>query len=225
MSISTALDGAQPDEALYFTPPAQLHKIDLTEDPEQRFRRTAEEATAILGESASQAEREHIAVLQEHMLASLVDEGAIYVAQALARSEVHTDQLCTAQFTIIVRDIAIPDDQPLSVVANGLKEPGEPRELATVSYPAGEAIIMGEELEIRPSVAASGEPNPTPYRMRQAQVLFPFPDRQRMAIVGVNSTHFDDWDHFVRMLNDIASSLSFTPPSNAGVSARLDALG
>lgn len=217
------LDEAAQGLPIYFTAPAQLHRIDLSEKPEQRYLRTYEGAKQLLGE-VDDADCHHIATLQELMLGRLIDAGVVYCAQAFAHSEVDTHKLCTAQFTIIVRELSLPHGQSLSLLANGLRDPGDPREVATVQYPAGEAVVIGEELEVKPSITASGQPNTKSYRMRQAQIIMPLPARQRVAIIGTSSTDLEDWEHFVRMLNEIAHSVSFRKKDANNVSARLDAL-
>lgn len=222
MTIATVLDNSASGDALYFDAPVQLQKVDLTESAETLYQRTYENVAAMVGEE-NHAEREHIAMLQQSMLARLVEAGAVYVAHAVARSEANPDRLCTAQYTVLIRDVEVPES--LSILANGMKERGEPRETAVVEYPAGEAVVVGEELEIRPEMTAGGRPNTESYRMRQAQVLLPFPNRRRLAVIGVSSSNLEDWDNFVRMLDDIANSASFKPPASTGVAARLDALG
>lgn len=220
MSIMEALDG-NADDSIYFSIPSHFNRVDLTEPPEARIRRTYEDVQAVLGNPDSD-QCSHIATLLEMMISRLVDYGAVYVAQGFAQSEANPGTLCTAQFTIFVKEAELETDQPLSLLASGLRDPGSPRQAAVVEYPAGAAVVVGEELEVSPSVTAAGRPTMERYRMRQAQVLLPFPNRRRVAVLSLTSTHLDDWHHFVRILNDIACSFSFTPRNDNSVVGRLE---
>lgn len=185
------------------------------------MQRTYQEAYALLPE-ADPTEHLNLVLLQEIMLAQLINEGAVYAAHCLARSEADPERLCTAEFSILIKEVELPPEQPLATIANGLREPGEPRAVATVTYPAGEAIVTGEELAVQPPMLPSGRPSTTTHRMRQARVLLPLPDRQLLAILGITSTDLADWPHFVRILNDIAHSVSFTEPATGTLTAALD---
>lgn len=221
MSISNVLDGSPRGVPMRFTPPAQLQKINLDEAPELRLQRTYREAARVLPD-ADPGELAHLALMQEVSVARLMSEGAVYAAHCVARSEAEPTVLCTAEYAIVIKESDLPATQPLAKIANGLKEPGEPRATAVVAYPAGEAVVVGEEVSITPSALPSGRPNGESYSMRQAQVIMPLPDRQRLAIMSVSSTHLRDWPHFVRMLNDIAHSVRFSASDSSGINNRLN---
>lgn len=220
MSISDTLDGGPRGVPMRFTPPAQLAKIDLDESPELRMQRTYQQAATVLP-NADPGELAHLALMQEVTVARLISEGAVYAAHCVARSEAEPATLCTAEFAILIQETDLPAAQPLATIANGLKEPGEPRATAFVQYPAGEALVVGEEVSITPSVLPSGRPNTRSYSMRLAQVIMPLPGRQRLATMSVSSYHLHDWPHFVRMLNDIAHSVRFSESDGTAISDRL----
>jgi hypothetical protein len=211
MSITDALDAGRTRVPLRFTVPEQLREIFFDEPAETRIERTYRELrTSLRGLTSEQAL--HLVYTQEQMLAKLWDEGAVYVGQCCARSDAEPTTLTTAQFTILVKKAELQAERPLAAVAGGLKKPGEPRELIFVDYPAGEALVVGEELTVRTPFTPLGRPTPTTHRLRQAQVILPFPDKRRLAIIGVSSEDLEDWRSYVEILDGIARSVSFTEP-------------
>lgn len=84
--------------------------------------------------------------------------------------------------------------------------------------------MVGEEVEVRLPVSITGKSIDSSHRVRQAQVIFPFPDGKRIAILGVSSESVEDWEHFVAILNGIASSFSFVDPSKRTIGDRLAGL-
>jgi hypothetical protein len=218
--ITDTLDAANTRVPLRFTVPEQLREFSFDEPAEYRIERTYRELrAAIRGLTEEQAL--HLVATQEQMLAKLWEEGAVYVAQCVARSDADPATLTTAQFTILVKDADLQAKRPLSAVAGALKKPGEPREMLFVDYPAGEALVVGEELTVRMPFAPLGRPVPTAHRLRQAQVILPFPDKRRLAIIGVSSEGLEDWRNYVEILDGIVRSVSFTEPSASLISERM----
>jgi hypothetical protein len=209
---------------LYFTVPDHLQEIRLDEDPERRIKRTYEHLRMNL-RGATEEQCLYIIYHQETMVAELLGQGAVYLALCLARSESDPATLSTAQFTILVKDADLQAERPLAAVAGGLKTAGQPREIIFSQFPAGEALIVGEELTVRRPVTVTGQPVAHTHRVRQAQIILPFPDKQRLAIVGVTSESLGDWPYYVETLNAITHSISFTRPSKAGIASRLAGLG
>lgn len=200
----------------YFSVPGHFSEIPLTEDPETRVRSTFQRV-------ATDAERVHVTFLQEYLQAKLLAEGAVFAALCLCRSEADPRKLSTALFAIFVKDVKLSGERPLAAVAGGLKNPGQPREAVFARFPAGEGLVVGEELNVTIPVDLRGRPRPTTHTIRQAEVLIPFPDRQRLAVLSVTSESLDDWIHYAGMLNDIAHSVRFTKPGTS-IADRLGAL-
>lgn len=218
--ITNILDPDNARVPLRFTVPEQLREISFEEPAEYRIERTYRELCAALrGLTAQQAL--HLVHTQEQMLAKLWDEGAVYVGQCVARSDAEPDSLSTAQFTILVKDAELQAERPLAAVAGGLKKPGEPRETIFVDYPAGQALVVGEELTVQTPFTPLGRPVSTEHRVRQAQVILPFPDRRRLAIIGASSESLEDWQSYVEILDGIARSVSFTEPSASSIADRM----
>lgn len=207
---------------LYFTVPGQFVELPLTEDPEERVRRTYERVSASMP-GATDAQRVHLTFMQEYLLAKLASEGAVYAALCLCRSEANPTKLSAAQFAIFVKTVEFSGERPLAAVAGGLKNPGQPRETAFVQFPAGEGLVVGEELMVTLPVTLAGRPQPSTHTMRQAEVMIPFPDMRRLAVLSMSSEFLEDWVYYAGMLNDIARSVSFTE-RDTSIAGRLSGL-
>lgn len=223
MNIANELSEGGTNVPLRFTVPEQLHEVDLNENQLQRVQRTFEKLTASL-RGAKQTEILAMVHAQEAMLAKLVQEGAVYVAQCIARSESNPARLCVAQFSILVKEAFLRGPRPLATLASGLRTPGEPREIIFVHFPAGEGLVIGEELVVQPPADATGRHSSRTHQVRQAQIILAFPDQRRLAILGVSSESLEDWHHLTGVLNNIALSVSFAEQSENTIAARLNVL-
>lgn len=209
----TTLDPAATPEAkipFRFTVPEQLHEVDLAEAPDARMRRALEQwPSALRGLTPQQAV--HLALTQEMSLAKFREEGAVYVGQVFARSDHDPSRLTTGQLAIMVKPAALEAEQPLAAIAGGLTVRGEPREIGYADFPAGEALVIGEEVTVRVPFTPLGRPTPVTHRTRQAQIIFAFPDKRRLAILSVSTEDLADWQAYLAILNGVAQSVSFTP--------------
>lgn len=145
---------------LRFSFPGQFTELPLDEDPETRVRRTYAAVSAKMPD-ATDSERLYRVFLQEFMLSKLLQEGAVWSALCVGRSEAEPATLSTAQFAIFVKDVKLSGDTPLAAVADGLKEPGKPLETSFVQFPAGEGLVVGEELRVDLPVTLAGTENET----------------------------------------------------------------
>jgi hypothetical protein len=203
-----------------FTVPEQLFEIALGEDPEVRVKRAFRNASAIM-RGATEEQCVHVAATQEMMISQLMSEGAVYVGQLVARSDVDPTKLASAQFAVLVKPAEVAAERPLAAVADGLRQPGMRREVAFAEYPAGEALVVGEEVRVNLPTTLTGAAVPNSHIVRQAQIIFPFPDRRRLAILTVSSEDLADWDDFVVILAGIARSVSFRQPGELSITDRL----
>ncbi|MEV4649085.1 hypothetical protein [Saccharopolyspora sp. NPDC049357] len=212
----TAETGTANTLPLWFKIPEQLHEVDLYGSPASRIQRSYENVSVLM-EGADVAEQIHVVYLQEQMLSQLLANGAVFVGHCLARSEADPAKLTAAQFSILVQPANLSARRPLHALAGALKQPGMRREVGFADYPAGEALVVGEEVEVTLPTTLTGKPVENTHRVRQVQIVLPFPGNQRLAIVGVSSETLADWKHFVTMLDGIARSISFTDPAEPSI--------
>jgi hypothetical protein len=223
MHIAKELSGAATGVPLRFTVPREFHEINLDEDQQQRVQRTVGTLTTNF-RGLKPTEALAMVYAQEMMLRGLVEQGAVYVAQCVARSEVDATRLCVGQFFILVQKADLHGPRPLATIASGLRTPGDPREIAFVNYPAGEGLAIGEELVVQPSATVTGQSSSRTHRLRQAQIVLASPDRRRLAILGVSSESIDDWPHLAQILDNIAHSVSFSAEAENLIASRLNTL-
>ncbi|RZQ62748.1 hypothetical protein [Amycolatopsis suaedae] len=210
MYTTDALAGEPTSLPLWFTVPNQFTEIDLTEPIGQRMRRINEQAGVLPGTDVSQ--RANAVFAQEALLGQLARAGAVYAAHCIARSEHEPHRIVTGLFTVLVQEPPGLSEQSMATIARGLHEPGEPSETLLLDYPAGQAIVHGEQRLVTFNGGTQS--------MRQAQVIFRLPDLQRLAIFSMSTSDIDDWEDFAGILDGIARSVSFTPPSDPNSALR-----
>jgi ribosomal protein L18 len=220
MNVSAKLGAEDLAQPLRFTVPEELHEIDLTEDAETRVQRAYANATAIM-RGATEMQRLSVVFNREMMIAQLVSEGAVYAGQLIARSDADATKLATAQFAILVKEADLDAADPLAAVAGGLKEPGKAREVGFAQYPAGAALVVGEEVKVTMPVTVTGEPVASTSLVRQAQIVFPCPDRRHIVILTVSSDSLADWRAYVDILDGMARSVSFRASKTSPIADRL----
>ncbi|MEY7970458.1 hypothetical protein AB8O38_00500 [Saccharomonospora xinjiangensis] len=217
--LSEVLDGDRARVPLRFRVPEEFQEIALEEPSEVRATRTFMSFQRTLRLTQQQAL--HLAFSQEYLLARLRDEGAVYVGQCVARSEADPTALTSAQYTILVKKADLDADDVLDLLAGGLRTPSQPREVLLAEYSAGKALVVGEELVVTSPHGPLGELRLTTHRVRQAQVILPFPDRRRLAVIGVSTENLADWKAYVEILDGIAQSVSFTEPPARSIARAL----
>lgn len=218
MGVVLGPDAASELSPINFAVPEQFYEVDLDERPEQRAHRQYELLSRTF-RGIEPAQCIHMTLAQEMAIAHLIRNGAVYVASCFARSEADPTQAVTAQFSVLVKETDLNGERPLLNIANGLKEPGEPREVILNEFPAGEALVIGDEVLLRqPSISAGIIQT---RRIRQAQVIFALPGQRAIAMFSMSTESVADWDHFVEVLNTIAHSVSFKARQNSAIADRL----
>lgn len=220
MSQDTALD--RKPVPLRFTVPDHFTVLPLDAEPEDRVRSTYQRALRTMP-AVADSERVQMVFMQELLLAKLIEEGAVYAALCVCRSEAQPATLSTAQFAIFVKHVDMNGERPLAAVAGGLRNPGDPRETAFVQFPAGEGLVVGDEVKVTVPITPAGRRESTTTVVRQAQIMLPFPDKRKLAVLSMSTASREDWLPYSRILNDIAHSVSFTE-MNTSISDRLSGL-
>lgn len=208
MSISDFLQPTEKEIPLWLNVPPEFQEIDLDEPADSRIDRIARETQKLPGCNPSW--QAHAVLSQESLVSSLRQTGAIYAANFVASSELVPTRLVSALFTVVVREPYGLADQSLTEIARGLQENGSHSETLLVDYPAGPAIAQGEHHLVRW--------NGQSLQIRQSTIIFQFPGRRRLAMIGISSSDLDDWDDFVGVLDGIARTVSFTRPSTGSSS-------
>lgn len=220
--VAPQQNGTQlPNIPIRFSVPEQFQEVSLEEMPEQRAQRQYDALVRTFSDLGS-TQCIRLVLAQEMGLSYLIESGAIYAATCLARSEAEPSMGVTAFFTVIVKEAELHGDRPLVDIAKGLRTPGEPREIIFNHFPAGEALVVGEEVVVTQPVSVLGESRQERHRLRQAQVIFALPGNEAVAILTMASPGLYDWTHFVATLNGISHSISFGNSRESAVTLRLD---
>ncbi|MBB4689079.1 hypothetical protein [Amycolatopsis jiangsuensis] len=123
----------------------------------------------------------------------LARAGVVRRGTCFARSAADPESLATAGFAVLVQEAGASGDGALDSLAEALAAQCDTRRITVEEFPAGEALLVEEPIE----------------RGRQAQVIFAFPDGQRIVLLGVTGRDDADWPDFRRLLKNVASSVSF----------------
>lgn len=213
MTISDTLTGEYATLPLWFSVPKSFVAIDSSEAVDDRATKLIRQSSTL--PNIDPRQQLNLVFAQEKLHSQLSEAGAVYAAHCVARSE-YASRIVTALFAVIVQEVPGLADQSMNVIARALTNPGQPTEVLLLDFPAGQAVVRGEQLHV--------EWNGHSHSMRQAQIMFRLPDKMRLAILSMSSSHLEDWEHFTGILNEIAKSVSFTEPTTATskISATLD---
>lgn len=223
MATASAMHETYDTAPFTFAVPEHFNEVPLDETPEQRALRQYESLSRTF-RGLDPARCLHMVLGQEMALAHMIREGAVYLATCLARSGSNPARAVTAQFSVLVKEAELHSGRSLREIARALKDPAQPREVILNEFPAGEALVVGEEVLVRQPITVLGQNSPQEHRLRQAHVIFILPKRGCTITLTMASQNIDDWEHFVTILNRIAHSVSFTSSERSNILNRLDGL-
>lgn len=196
---------------LWFVLPEQMYPIALDEGSRERATRSYEHLMRTIP-GLTPAQCLNLVTAQQNALATLLHEGAVYLATCVANSDARPGTLVTAQFGILLRTVAGLGDRPLKGIARRLAAQPKRRDIRFTTLPAGEALIVDEAVEDT-EFDADLEDLPVAGSARCVQVILPFRDRSRIASLMLSSTNLADWAGCVDLLLTIARSVTFTDPT------------
>lgn len=220
MSIESALASDEENIPLRFTVPEQFHELDLTESPESRMDRTFVRFRSTLP-GITDEQCMHLVANQETALDDLIGHGAVYAAVLAARSDANPQQLSFAQFSILVKTMELPGRRPAATLVGGLKAEG--RQVSLVEFPAGQAVVVGEETTVSRPITVTGQQVEHAHRVRQAQVIFCRQGHSKLVTLNLSTESLGDWDTYATLLNGIARSVSFREQTENSIMDRLTA--
>ncbi|MGH3466230.1 MAG: hypothetical protein ACRDQF_00675 [Thermocrispum sp.] len=222
LSLTSGTSG-RTEVPLRFRVPEEFQELDLTEPSAMRLNRTFNRIRSATHQFTD-TEVLQIAMNQEFMAMRLVEEGAVYSGTCVARTEDVSPRLVVAILNVLVKEVELDADEPLSAVASGLKRPGDPRDVGFVDLPAGKALMVAEKVSVEFPATTTGVKTKTRRKVRQLQATIPFPDKNRIAIFSLSSESENGWEEFLTIFGCVLRSVSFQPPGVASIAARLNAL-
>ena len=167
-----------------------------------------------------------VASAQEQLTAAMLDHGVRYAATVLARSESDPTRLTTAFFTVAEQRVELTGTRPLEELVERLAEPDLRREMDFFDLPAGRALAVVEDREVRPGGTLSGAVDESVHLVRQLQLFLPFPDREGLAVFALATECLADWPEYVDIMGAIAKTVRVADDRPAvGQTGILDAMG
>lgn len=223
MTQLAADQSTPPTTALSFRVPAEFVELDLSENPSARLARTFGALSQKLTDLSS-AELLTIAMRQEFMVMRLEEEGGVYSGTCAARTEEPTPRLAVAQLTTLVKDLDLTEGVTLQALASGLRTPGDPRDVGLVDLPAGQALMVAEQVVVEFPSDLTGNAGKTTSVVRQVQTTIPFPGERKAAIFSLSSESASGWNEFLRIFGMILQTVTFDTPGKQSISSRLNPL-
>ncbi|MGH3622489.1 MAG: hypothetical protein ACRDQ5_11965 [Sciscionella sp.] len=205
-----------------FRLPQGFHELDLAERPEPRAERLLDSLRQNLP-GITDEQLIHAIIGNQYAVERLVDEGTIYAANFIGRSDHDPTAASTAQFTLMVRPTGSTAREPLEVIAEGLrKEPGKSRAIDFVDLPIRRCLVVTEEDSVSSPVNIAGAPTERPAVVRQIQVSFPLPEPSNLAVFTLSTQYLRDWDEYVKMMAEICKTISWRDATHGRIGSVLN---
>ncbi|GAA1238752.1 hypothetical protein GCM10009676_24170 [Prauserella halophila] len=206
MTVVTDTPNSQRRFPLVFALPAQFRPVDLSADAATRASRLQEQLESSLpGLSGEQLL--HVLLANQYSVERMLDEGVIYAATFLGRSDRDPNAASMAQFSVLTRKMAGHHRQPLEPVLESIRRERENAEAQYVDLEIGRCLVVMEDDRFSNPVRVTGEPTDTMRHVRQIQVIFPLVDRGKLAFFALSTECLWDWDDYVAMMAEICKTI------------------
>lgn len=204
-----------------FNVPDEFVEVNLAESPDKRFERTYSLYSANM-EGFTRQDLLAAAMQQEYLIMRLEEEGAVYCATCVARTEERVARLAICQFTVFVKEMDISDNGALSTLASGLKKSDGSRDVGFVDVPVGRVLVIADQVSVSKGTNTSAWRGQSEV-VRQAQAIVPFPNRKQAAIMSISSESSAGWEEFLETFGTILGTVSFGVSGSSSIMSRLNA--
>ncbi|MBB3661168.1 hypothetical protein FB384_000072 [Prauserella sediminis] len=206
MTFETDTVNPQQRFPLAFTLPAEFRPADLTADAATRATRLQEQLESSLpGLSGEQLL--HVVMANQYAVERMLDEGVLYAATFVGRSDREPNAASMAQFSVLTRDVPGRLRQPLEPVLEAIRRERKNARAQYVDLEIGRCLVVVEDDRFRNPVRVTGEPTDTTRHVRQIQVIFPLVDRGQLAFFALSTECLWDWDDYVEMMAEICKTI------------------
>lgn len=202
---------------LAFALPTEFRPIDLTADSATRATRLYDELNHTLPD-LDEEQLLHLLVANQYAAERMIDEGVIYAATFLGRSDRDPGAASTAQFTVLSRHMPGSGRQPLEPVLDSIRRERKNAEAQYVDLEIGRCLAVVEDDRFQNPVRVTGRPADTMRRVRQIQVIFPLADRGELAFFALSTECLWDWDDYVTMMAGICKTIRWVDRDNESTS-------
>lgn len=206
MTLDTDTPNSQQRFPLAFALPAEFRPVDLSADASTRATQLQERLESSLPELAGE-QLLHVLMANQYAVERMVDEGVIYAATFLWRSERDPSAASMAQFSVLTRDMPGNHRQPLEPVLESIRRERKNAEAQYVDLEIGRCLVVVEDDRFRNPVRVTGEPTDTVRHVRQIQLIFPLVDRGTLAFFALSTECLWDWDDYVAMMAEICKTI------------------
>lgn len=215
--------GNQPlNLPLTFALPEEFRSVDFGEEPASRAERLYEQLRSSLPGLTAE-EQLHILLANQYAIERMVDEGVIYAANFLGRSERDPTAPSIAQFTVLLRAATDRQGRALEVVLDALRRERKNCEAQYVDLPIGRCLVVMEDDRFQTPVNLVGHPGDVVHHVRQIQLIFPLVDRGQLVFFALSTECLRDWDDYVGMMAEICKTVTWSDSGESStISSALD---
>ncbi|OLT45129.1 hypothetical protein BJF85_01560 [Saccharomonospora sp. CUA-673] len=200
---------------LTFALPTEFRAVDLTADAATRATRLQAELDRTLP-GLEDEQRLHLIVANQYAVERMLDEGVLYAATFIGRSDRRPGAASIAQFTALTREMSVPGTgrRPLEPVLDAIRRQRKNADAQYVDLEIGRCLVVVEDDRFQRPVRVTGEPADTVRHVRQIQVVFPLADRGELAFFALSTECLWDWDDYVTMMAEICKTLRWAARDN-----------
>lgn len=202
--IPTETEAKQPAFPLKFALPHGFHPIDMSEPPDRRAERLYDQLSGLTPE-----QRVPVVLANQYAVERMMEEGVIYAASFVGRSERDSTAATTAQFTVLLKDATDRRGRQLETILDSLRQERKNCEAQLVDLTIGRCVVVVEDDRFSTAGDILGRPENRVHHVRQIQVIYPLTDRGKLAFFGLSTECLRDWDDYVEMMAEISKTISW----------------
>ncbi|MDR7301057.1 hypothetical protein [Haloactinomyces albus] len=220
---STEKTDKSSDFPLTFSLHPGFNPIDLTQNPQTRSEKLLESLQSTIPELSGE-QYLRVILAYEYSIQRMLEEGVIYAANFVGRSQQDPSAATTAQFTVLVREAELKASQPLNVLARHLREERTGREVDFVNLSIGRCLAVVQEDLFDPEVNLTGHETQNSRRTRQFQVIAPLASRGQLVFFALVTECIRDWNEYVAMMAEICKTITWNETQQSSIASRLEGL-
>lgn len=207
---------------LAFSLPEGFRSIDLRSEPARRGDELLERLNAAMP-SLTGEDALHVVLANQFLAERMIEEGVVYAASFLGRSEQDPTAASTATFTVLTREAPDLRGTSLTSVLTAIQQKRKNATARYVDLTIGRCVAVVEDDLFSSTVTITGQPTDTVRHVRQLQLIFPLADRGQLAFFALSTECTQDWDDYVRMMAEICKTIRWTEASETtSISDALD---
>jgi hypothetical protein len=203
---------------LTFALPQGFHPVDLSAPPDRRADLLYDKLPWLTPE-----QRVNVVLANQYGVERMIEEGVIYAASFVGRSERDQTAATTAQFTVLLKDAGDRTGRQLATILDAVRQERKNCAAQLIDLAIGRAVAVVEDDRFATPVDILGRPQRNVHNVRQIQLIYPLADRGKLVFFGLATECLRDWDDYVAMMAGIGKTIRWArTEKQSSISAVLD---